>query len=363
MQQKNCHLSLLGKYPELAQKLQHIELGAFPTAAHLLQHLDIENFWIKRDDQSSPVYGGNKIRKLEFILAVARQRKVQHLVTLGGIGSNHGLATAIFCDRLGIKCTLLLYKQPVTESVKRTLLLLGRFKARLFFKKTLLRAMVNYYSVYRFKFPDAYFVYPGGSSTIGNIGYVNAAFELKDQVDQGILPEPAAIFCPLSSGGSLAGLALGVQLTGMNTRVIGVRVMPSYLGPFQACTPKTVEKQIKRTYGYIKKRCQDLPNITIRVPVILHDYLGSGYGVPSRAGRTAYHLMHEKEGIALDPTYTAKTFAAALDYCRSHPTDRGPVLYWHTYNSADLSAQAKEFDYRDLPGSLKTFIEQKSIGV
>jgi D-cysteine desulfhydrase len=264
--------------------------------------------------------------RIQGVLAMAGQRKVQHLVTPGGIGSNHGLATAIFCDRFGIKCTLLLYKQPVTENVKLTLLLLGRFKARLVFKKTLWRAMVSYYSVYRFKLPGAYFVYPGGSSTIVNIGYVNAAFELKDQVDQGILPESAVIFCPLSSGGSLAGLALGVQLTGMNTRVIGVRAMPSYLGPFQACTPKTVEKQIKGTYAYIKKRCRDLPNITVRVPVILHDYLGSGYGKPSRAGRTAYHLLHEKEGIVLDPTYTAKTFAAVLDYCRSHPTDRGPVL-------------------------------------
>ena len=362
MRQKKCHPSLLGKYPELAQKLLHIDLGAFPTSAHPLQHLDIENLWIKRDDQSSPIYGGNKIRKLEFILAVAHQRKVQHLVTLGGIGSNHGLATAIFCDRLGIKCTLLLYKQPVTENVKLTLLLLGRFKPRLVFKKTLWWAMMNYYSVYRFKLPGAYFVYPGGSSTIGNIGYVNAAFELKDQINQGILPEPSTIFCPLSSGGSLAGLALGVQLTGMNTRVFGVRVMPSFLGPFQACTSKTVEKQIKHTYAYIKKRCRDLPNITVRVPVILHDYIGSGYGAPSRAGRTAYHLMYEKEGITLDPTYTAKTFAAVLDYCRSRSTDRGPVLYWHTYNSADLSDQAKEFDYRDLPKSLKIFIEQRPIG-
>jgi len=67
------------------------------------------------------------------------------------------------------------------------------------------------------------------------------------------------IFCPLSSGGTLAGLVLGARLAGLNTRVIGVRVMPSHLGPFQACTPKTVEKQIRLTYGYLKKRCWDLP--------------------------------------------------------------------------------------------------------
>lgn len=354
-------LSLFQKYPELVRKLPQLELGNFPTAVHPLQRLGIENFWIKRDDQSSPDYGGNKIRKLEIILAAACQKKIRHLVTAGGIGTNHGLATAIFCDQLGIKCTLLLYYQPVTESVQQSLLLLGRYKARLIYRKTLWRTMVNYFGIYRLKCPCAYFVYPGGSSTIGNIGYVNAAFELKNQIDQGILPEPAIIFCPLSSGGTLAGLALGVQLAGLNTRVLGVRVMPSHLGPFQACTPQTVEKQIQQTYGYLKKRCRDLPDISIRVPGILTNYLGNGYGAPTRAGSKAYNLMQEKEGITLDPTYTAKTFAAVLDYCRNHQVDRGPVLYWHTYNSVDLSNRAAEADFRDLPESLQTIIEQKPI--
>lgn len=349
------HLSLFQKFPELGHKLPRLKLGNFPTPVHRLQHLDIENSWIKRDDQSCSVYGGNKIRKLEFILAAARQKGARHLVTVGGLGTNHGLATAIFCDQLGIKCTLLLFEQPVSENVKQTLLLLAKFKTRLVYRKNLWRAMVGYYLGARIKFPGAYFVYPGGSSAIGNIGYVNAAFELKDQIDQGIVPEPAAIFCPLSSGGSLAGLALGGQLTGLSSRMIGVRVMPSHLGPFQACTENTVAKQIKQTYTYLKKRCRHLPEISIRAPEILKDYCGNGYGSPSRAGNKAYHLMQEKEGIILDSTYTAKTFSAVLDYCRNHQMDRRPVLYWHTYNSVDLSAQAKEVDYRSLPQPLQSF--------
>ena len=144
-----------------------MELGNFPTPVHPLKRLGLENIWIKRDDQSSPVYGGNKIRKLEFILAAAGQKKIRHLVTVGGIGTNHGLATAIFCDQLGIKCTLLLYYQPVTECVKHSLLLLGQFKVRLIYRKTLWRTMMNYYGIFRLKYPGAYFVYPGGSSTIG----------------------------------------------------------------------------------------------------------------------------------------------------------------------------------------------------
>jgi 1-aminocyclopropane-1-carboxylate deaminase/D-cysteine desulfhydrase-like pyridoxal-dependent ACC family enzyme len=354
-------LSLFRKYPELGRKLPYIDLGAFPTPVRLLNHLDVENLWIKRDDLSSPVYGGNKIRKLAFILAEARQRKIRHLISLGGIGTHHGLASAIFSHRLGIKCTLLLYHQPVTANVKLILLLLEKYGARLIYQTTLWRTMLSYYLLYRFKYPSAYFVYPGGSSAVGTIGYVDAAMELKDQIDQGILPEPGVIFCPLGSGGSLAGLALGLQLIGMNTRVVGVRVIADHLGPFQACTRNTVARQMKHAYGYLKKRCRELPDIPIRVPSILNDFFGKGYGMPTGAGSNAYHLMREKEGILLDPTYTAKTFAAVLDYCRSQRHDRSPVLYWHTYNSVDLSAQAKEIDYRNLPRPLQAFIEQKPV--
>jgi D-cysteine desulfhydrase len=360
MQEKRHHLSLFRKYSQLDQRLPRICLGTFPTPAHPIQDLGLENIWIKRDDLSSSVYGGNKVRKLEFILAAVRRRRDRHLVTVGGIGTNHGLATAIFGKQLGIKCTLLLYHQPVTENVQQTLLLLGQSSARLVYQKTLWRAMASYYGISRLKFHGAYFVYPGGSSAIGNIGYVNAAFELKDQIDQGILPEPAIIFCPLSSGGTLAGLALGVQMAGLNTRVVGVRVLPSHLGPFQACTAKTVARQIHRTFSYLKRRCRNLPDITIRHPAIFTNYLGGGYGSPTRAGGQADRLMQAKEGIKLDPTYTAKTVAAVLDYCRTHQENRGPVLYWHTYNSVDLSARTQKADYRNLPRSLQDLIKPHS---
>jgi 1-aminocyclopropane-1-carboxylate deaminase/D-cysteine desulfhydrase-like pyridoxal-dependent ACC family enzyme len=359
--ESSFNLSLFRQYPALGRKLPYINLGVFPTPVHRLQHLDLENLWIKRDDLSSSIYGGNKIRKLAFILAEARQRKIRHLITLGGIGTNHGLASALFSYRLGIDCTLLLYHQPVTANVKLVLLLLAKYRARLVYQKTLWRAMLSYYLLYHFKYPSAYFVYPGGSSVVGTLGYVNAAWELKEQIDQGILPEPGVIFCPLGSGGSLAGLALGLQLIGMNTRVVGVRVIASHLGPFQACTRHTVAKQIKHAYAYLKKRCRELPDISIKVPSILDDFFGNGYGMPTGAGSCAYHLMKDKEGILLDPTYTAKTFAAVLDYCRRQRHDRDPVLYWHTYNSVDLSAQANQVDYRSLPEPLQGFIKQRPV--
>ncbi len=280
---------------------------------------------------------------------------------MGGIGTHHGLACALFGRRLGIQCTLLLYHQPVTENVKLALRLFVKFGARLIYQETLGRTLVSYYLFCRFRYPGAYFVFPGGSSALGTLGYVDAALELKDQIDQGISPQPEVIFCPLGSGGSLAGLALGLQLTGIQTRLVGVRVIPSHVGPFQACTRNTVARQIKHAYAYLKKRCPQLPDISIRVPEIQDDFFGRGYGMPTEAGSKAYHLMREKEGLLLDPTYTAKTFAAVLEYRRHHPRERGPVLYWHTYNSVDLSAQAQGVDYRNLPKPLQAFIEQKPL--
>ena len=98
-------LSLLRWNEEFQEKLKHVPLGTFPTPVHRLEHLGIDNLWIKRDDLSSAAYGGNKVRKLEFILAEAQQKKKTLLITMGGIGTNHGLASAIFCRQLKINCT------------------------------------------------------------------------------------------------------------------------------------------------------------------------------------------------------------------------------------------------------------------
>lgn len=347
---------LFKAYPELAENTPWISLGVFPTPAGKLDNLGFENLWIKREDKSSPVYGGNKIRKLEFILGEAGKRKTNHIITFGGIGTHHGLATAIFCKQLGVKCTLLLFRQPVTEGVKKNLLLLNKFNAEMIYKATLWNTVVSYFLLERIKHPRAYFVYAGGSSPEGTIGYVNAAFELKEQIRRGEIPHPEIIICPLGSGGTLAGLALGLQLAGLQIKLTGVRVTGSRLGPFPACTQRTVANQMKQTYNYLRQRSHRLPDISTRPPEILHNYFGDGYGVPTNAGRRVSHLMKQKEGITLDTTYTSKAFAAVNDYCHMQAEGAGPVLYWHTYNSVDLTDQANSTDYRKLPEPLQRFI-------
>jgi len=354
---------LFKEYPELEKEIPWISLGTYPTPIRQLQRLGDGNLWIKRDDLSSAKYGGNKIRKLEFILASAKRRNTRQVITFGGIGTNHGLATAIFCDQLNIPCKLLLFWQPVSAHVQQNLLLFSRYNAQLVYKKTLWRTVIGYYLTERIKHPGAYFIYAGGSSTVGTVGYVNAAYELRAQVQRGEIPPPAVIICPLSSGGTLGGLALGVQLAGLNTNVIGIRVAQPHLGPFHACTAKTVQTLMNKTYALLRNACRHIPDISLKAPRIVHDYIGDGYGFPTPEGNRAYHIAKDNENVLLDPTYTAKTFAAVLDYIQGPGKNAGPIVYWNTYNSIDLSDQAASVDYRKLPRSLQRFIEQKAISI
>ena len=153
------HPILFRRFPDLEKRLDWISLGNFPTPVRKLDRLGFDNLWIKNDGLSSSVYGGNKVRKLEFILAAAKRRNAGRVVTFGGIGTNHGLATAIFCKRLGLRCTLLLFEQPVTRHVKKNMLLFQKYGAEPVFYKSLFSAALAYHTIWRIKHPNACLVF------------------------------------------------------------------------------------------------------------------------------------------------------------------------------------------------------------
>jgi len=354
---------LFDKYPALVEKLPHVNLGVYPTPVEQLEHMGHESLWIKREDLSSPLYGGNKVRKLEFTLAQALRDERKKVVTMGGIGTNHGLATAIFCKKLGLATRLLLFPQPVTRHVKRNLLLFHKYGAELVAYKTLLGAGAAFYASQRLKNPRAYFLYAGGSSPMGTVGVVNAMFELKEQVDSGLMPEPDYIFCPLGSNGTAAGLALGGILAGLKSRVIGVRVTLDHAGPIQIANRGTVKALMKQTLALLRKSSSDIPDVKIPDQVVIDSYLGDGYGCPTPACRDAIARVKELEGITLDPTYTAKTFAAMRDFIKEPGHSRETILYWHTYNSVDNSSLATTVDYHALPRELHYAFETPEVEV
>ena len=355
--------ALFDRLPELAGRVPWVNLETSPSPVERLENLGHESLWIKRDDVVSSLYGGNKVRKLEFVLADAIAKRKDRVVTIGALGTNHGLATAIFCRRLGLACTLLLFDQPVTSYVRRNLLLSHRYGAELAYTKDVIRTGAAFYSGARLKYPRACFLYAGGSSPLGTLGAVSGALELAAQVEEGLCPAPDYVICPTASNGTMGGLMLGFLLAGLETRVVGVRVSMKNVGPIPLNTPGTVSRMVRSVYRLIAKHAPSVPILQFEKPLLLEGYCGAGYGRPSPEGNRALELFREREGIELDPVYTGKTCAALLDFIEEPAHADETVLYWHTYNSIDHSGEAREHDYRELPAEFHRFFQGEPLEI
>ena len=348
-------LPLFQQYPALAESVPWIHLANLPTPVQPFNMPEanatpLSNLWIKRDDKSSELYGGNKVRKLEFVLAEALQQGKTKLLTFGAIGTNHGVATALFCQKHGIECKVLLFDQPATKAVQNNLKLMQCLGANLAYKGSLFRTVLRFYSARLLRNSDTYYLFAGGSNLAGCVGFVNAAFELKQQIEQKLMPEPDFIYCPVGSNATAAGLTLGCKLAGLKSRVVGVRVAPAYLGIFPVCTSGAIHSLMASTYKYLKQQDGSIPDIKLPKINLEDNYYGAGYGHALEAGSKATELFAQA-GIALEPTYTAKTAAAVLKQCTQQPDKT--VLYWHTYNSADTSLLLNETDANSLPADLR----------
>jgi len=354
-------LPLFEQFPALAS-LPRVEIARLPTRVEHLPDLGRElgsrDFWVKRDDLTSSVYGGNKVRKLEFLLGRAIARKVDTVVTLGGIGTNHGLATAIFCRKYGLKCHLVLFPQPVTDHCRQSLKLYCSRGASLHFAPSyasLAGKVLWQIGVARLP-PNAervMFVPAGGSSPLGTLGFVNAGLELARQVRDGVLPEPEVIFCALGSGGTLGGIIVGVKLGGLRSRVVGVRVTPELV-----VNPGSVARLCNRTVRLMRRAGAKVGIGRFRAREILVDgrFYGGGYGNVTEDARRARELAG-RYGLKLETTYTAKALAAARDYAASK-SGGGPILFWNTFNSADLSAEVDSVAWWELPPEFRYAFEE-----
>jgi 1-aminocyclopropane-1-carboxylate deaminase/D-cysteine desulfhydrase-like pyridoxal-dependent ACC family enzyme len=300
--------------------------GTYPTPVERLDALcrGDAQLWVKRDDLTHPLYGGNKVRKLERLLEEARARGKKRLVTVGAAGSHHVLATTVFGRRAGFEVDAVLVPQ------RRTLHVVANLRADLaqglrpVMARTYVGAAIG--ALLRWR-RDAYLIPMGGSNVVGSMGYVDAARELEAQVVAGAMPEPDWIVVTVGSGGTAAGLAAGLALTTLRTRVLGIMVAPPAFA-VGALTRWLARRCHKRASGQSPRDAAG--RLTLRV-----DYMGAGYGEPTVRGEDAEQRAAEV-GLALDPTYTAKTFAAALDEVDRTGAAKRVLLYWHTLSSAPL---------------------------
>lgn len=297
-------------------------LGTWPTplepAPALARACEIEALWVKREDRSSPRYGGSKVRGLEFLLAGAPDDAVA--VTIGGTGSTHCLATAVHAGALSLRSVLAQFPQFETDAARAladaaaraaTVTLRARWRAS--FPLTVLQAWRAAHTLGR-----PWWIPGGGAHPRAVVGQLLGGLELGAQLAQ----PPDAVVVAMGSTGTVAGLLLAMQWLEWPTVVVGVRVAPRIVASGW------------RAHLLARAATRRLAAIGVRAPVrgpparlmVVHG-LGRGYGYPTPAGERAMALG-AAHGLVLDPTYTAKAFGVI-------PTlaERGlrRILFWHTF--------------------------------
>lgn len=308
------------------------------TATPLMKLNNISEYlgreiYIKRDDMTPLAMGGNKLRKLEFIIADALQKKAKVLVTAGAIQSNHVRQTAAIAAMYGLECVALL-ENPLQSGNSLFLnngnkLLTDLFNTRCYFCEELtdpnmqMKALIESLGL-----ENAYVVPVGGSNALGSLGYVSCALEIAQQKPQEI--DFAAVIVASGSAGTHAGLAMGLQAVLPQTPVIGVTVS------------RTVEQQQPKVER-LQHEIGELLNIADFPNVLLWDqYFSPGYGAPNNKGQQAIELLAQKEGILLDPVYTGKAMAGLIDNILKETIEGSqPLLFIHTGGSPVLFAYSE----------------------
>ncbi len=313
-----------------------MRLGSYPTpvtpmpaAARAAGVRPEVALWCKRDDLTSATYGGNKVRKLEHLLDEAAESGAKRIVTIGAIGSHHMLATALYGGRAGFVVEGVLAPQPWSphvEEVARAQAAVGLVP----FPVPSFGAVAIAVARRLVARGKTYLVPPGGSSITGSLGYVEAARELAEQIARGELPRPRTIVVALGSGGTAAGLLVGLARAGLLGRgappleLVAVQVVDPPLASATATLALSLGLA-RRLSMTIDRQLLSAMNRALRVE---RAFLGEGYGHPIAAGGQAIAAARA-DGLELDPTYTAKAFAGALALARKASPGES-VLYWHT---------------------------------
>jgi len=351
-------IPLFRKYPNL-KTIPWVSVINSPTPILKMEKtgkmLNHKELWVKRDDLTHEIYGGNKPRKYEFVFADVLKKKKKKIFTQGAIGTNHGLATTIHAKRFGLETHLFLVEQEPSQTVLENLLCHHYFGAKLNLMKNSKqrRRHIRFRLLFDRK---AYFVTTGASSPLGTLGFVNAAFELKEQINEGIMPEPDILFVTAGSLATCAGLLLGLELAELKTKVIGIGVTD----PSWSSKEATIDLASK-TLDLMRKKDSSIPDVSKRLSerlIIDHEYFGGQYGKPTKEALEAIELA-KKDGLKLEHVYTGKTLAGLIDYIRTSKVQKEDViLFWNTKSSADMSDYIKKTNYLDLPKKFHKFFAE-----
>ena len=306
-------------------------LGHYPTPLSRLESLSTDNaeLWLKNDGLTNPNYGGNKVRKLERLLATAEKKGARRLVTFGAAGSHHVYATTLFARERGLPVAAFITPQMRTPHAEVMLRATVATDADLIPLTASAEALAGIRRAWR---PGDFMIPPGGSNLDGVWGYVEAVRELAEQLGPDDSEIPDAIVAPLGSGGTVAGLAAGVLREGLPCQVVGVPVVQMYGGAKPLALALAAGATMK------DRGAPELLRLS-RLLSVDPGFLGDGYGKPTAEGQEAQQIGSDV-GLALDPTYTAKAFAKAVAMIRNAPSPGKPgkrlkILYWHTLSAIE----------------------------
>jgi len=284
-----------------------VDLGVQPTP--LIDASSVQSgLWIKDDGCVTERYGGNKPRKLEYLLHDAPKR----IATIGAMGSHHCLAAAVHGLSMGHDVHVVTFPRPHTSHVERVL------------QATAARATMHYVTdidaakacLAELGKAGALAIPAGGSSARGSLGFVQAGFELIEQVEAGGMPRPERVFAAMGTGGTVIGLAMALAHAQWATEVVAVRVVPEAWLSID-------------DLEVLGRDVESLTGITACLPTVDDRWLGAGYGASTSKAIDGVDACADL--ASLETTYTGKAFAAVLADRRE-----GPTLFWQTHNTQPL---------------------------
>jgi len=304
----------------LPTKIEHL--------SRLTKNLNGPELFIKRDDQTGLAFGGNKTRKLEYLMAQALAEKADLVLTAGADQSNHCRQTAAAAAKCGLDCTLVLV-EPTPETATANLFLDKLLGADLIWTEKDKREQVlnEAYDEAAGRGKKPYLIPYGGSNAVGAYAYFTAMKELLEQLPDEM---PDWIVFASSSGGTQAGLLAGAQNYNLNTTTLGISVDES---------ERVLKDRVFRLASEVSNLYGDKKDINPDQILINDDFLGGGYGILNDQDREAIHLFARMEGILLDPVYTGRAAAGLIHLIRSGYFSKNErVLFWHTGGTPGLFA-------------------------
>ena len=324
--------------------LPRFRLAEFPTPIHHLETLSAvfngPAIYMKRDDLTSLGLGGNKTRKLEFLVGEALALGKDTLVTAGGLQSNHCRLTAAAASKAGLACHLVL-NGTRPETPNGNLLLDALFGARFHYcdRKDRDAKLAEVADELSAAGKQPYVIPVGGSNGTGSVGYVQAMLELDAQLATMQL-QPDAIVFATSSGGTQAGLTLGARVIGFSGQVLGISIDQTKTG--EAAFPPILSDIVKAT----ARRIGVDIHMTDDDFLLNCDYLGAGYAMPGELEFDAIKDLAQYEGILVGPVYTARAMGGLIDLIKKNTFTKGQtVLFWHTGGTPELFAWADQIGW------------------